>query len=96
MYWIGFTNKAKKDQKLLKRSELDLNVKELIDVIRENPYQIPPMYEKLTGNLRGLYSRRITYQHRLVYEVFEEPFSENGIEYSGYISIVSMWSHYEF
>ena len=60
--------------------------KELISVIRENPYRMPPPYEKLAGDLKGLYSRRINQQHRLVYEVFEREQT---------IKIVSLWSHYE-
>lgn len=60
--------------------------KKLIDVIRENPFQNPPPYEKLVGDLQGAYSRRINIQHRLIYQVFEEIKT---------IKIISVWSHYE-
>ena len=65
---------------------LDSKAKLLIDLIRENPYQTPPSYEKLIGNLQGLFSRRINLQHRLVYEVYEN---------EKVIKIISMWTHYE-
>ena len=55
-------------------------------MLRENPFQTPPSYEKLVGDLRGLYSRRINRQHRLVYEVLEGQKT---------VKIVSMWTHYE-
>ncbi|MBQ3759346.1 MAG: Txe/YoeB family addiction module toxin [Synergistaceae bacterium] len=58
----------------------------MIDVIRENPFQNPPSYEKLSGILKNLYSRRINVQHRLVYQVIED---------EKLIKIVSLWSHYE-
>ena len=86
MYAIVYTKTALKDIPKLKAAHLDGKTKELIDVIRENPYQTPPPYEKLVGNLSGLYSRRINGQHRLVYEVFERERT---------IKIVSLWSHYE-
>lgn len=86
MYEIFYTKTALKDIPKLKAAHLDRKAKELISIIRENPYQIPPDYEKLSGNLKGLYSRRINQQHRLVYEVFER---EQAIK------IISLWSHYE-
>ena len=86
MYDIVFTKAALKDIPKLKAAHLDKTTKALIDVIKENPYQTPPSYEKLTGDLIGLYSRRINIQHRLVYEVFED---------RKVIKIVSLWSHYE-
>ena len=64
-------------------------------MIKENPYQNPPPYEGLLGNLQGLYSRRINIQHRLVYEVYNEPFEENGIKYDGTVKVIRMWTHYE-
>ena len=70
MYSIVYTKTALKDIPKLKAAHLDDKAKELIVVIRENPYQAPPPYEKLVGDLKGLYSRRINQQHRLVYEVF--------------------------
>lgn len=86
MYRITYTKAATKDIPRLKAAHLDSKAKALIEVIRENPYQAPPSYEKLVGDLQGLYSRRINVQHRLVYEVFEEEKT---------IKIVSLWTHYE-
>ena len=86
MYIIVYTKTAAKDIPKLKTAHLDAKAKALIDVIRENPYQTPPSYEKLVGDLQGLYSRRINIQHRLVYQVLEEEKT---------IKIVSLWTHYE-
>lgn len=86
MYKITYTKAATKDIPKLKAAHLDSKAKALIEVIRENPYQTPPSYEKLVGDLQGLYSRRINVQHRLVYEVFEEEKT---------IKIISLWTHYE-
>ena len=85
-YKILYTKDAQKDIPKLKSAHLDKNAKLLIEVIKNNPFQNPPPYEKLLGNLTGLYSRRINIQHRLVYQVIEE---------SKTVKIVSMWSHYE-
>ena len=70
-YAIVYTKIALKDIPKLKAAHLDDKAKELIAVIRENPYQAPPPYEKLAGDLKGLYSRRINQQHRPIHEVFE-------------------------
>lgn len=86
MYDILYTKTALNDLPKLKAAHLENKLKLLIEVIKENPYQTPPSYEKLVGNLQGLYSRRINIQHRLVYEVFEEEQK---------IKIISLWSHYE-
>ena len=86
MYKIVYTKTAVKDIPRLKSAHLDEKAKALIEVIRENPYQTPPSYEKLVGDLSGLYSRRINIQHRLVYEVLENEQT---------IKIVSLWTHYE-
>lgn len=86
MYKIVYTKAAAKDIPKLKTAHLDTKAKALIDIIRENPYQTPPSYEKLVGDLQGLYSRRINIQHRLVYQVLEEEQT---------IKIVSLWTHYE-
>lgn len=86
MYAIVYTKTALKDIPKLKAAHLDGKAKELIGIIKVNPYQNPPPYEKLTGDLEGLYSRRINGQHRLVYEVFEKEQT---------IKIISLWSHYE-
>ena len=95
MYKIVFTKQALKDLDNLKKSGISAKAKALVDIIRENPYQIPPRYEKLVGNLDGIISRRINIQHRLVYQVYEETFVEDGIEYEGIIKIIRMWTHYE-
>lgn len=84
---ILVTKQAKKDKEKIKQSPvLEKNVKNLIEIIKLNPYQTPPSYELLIGNLKGLYSRRINKQHRLVYKVLEQ---------EKIIVIVSMWTHYE-
>ena len=78
---------SKKHIENLKAAKLDKNAKKLIEIIKVNPYQNPPEYEKLVGSLKGYYSRRINNKHRLVYGVDEE----NKI-----IKVISMWMHYEF
>lgn len=95
MYKIVFTKQALKDLDNLKKSGISAKAKVLVDIIRDNPYQIPPRYEKLVGKLDGIISRRINIQHRLVYQVYEEAFVEDGIEYEGIIKIIRMWTHYE-
>ncbi|MDE7439569.1 MAG: Txe/YoeB family addiction module toxin [Clostridia bacterium] len=80
-----YSKKAVKEIAYLKAAHLDGTVKKLIAIIRENPYQNPPPFEKLVGNLQGLYSRRINIQHRLVYDVRE---NEKAV------MIFSMWTHY--
>lgn len=87
MYTIFYTKDAISQIKYLKGAKLDNKVKLLIDIIKENPYQNPPSYEILQGNLKGLISRRINIKHRLVYEVLED---------KKVVKIISMWSHYEF
>lgn len=87
MYRIVYTKKAVGDIPKLKAAKLDKKAKALIDLLRENPYQTPPPYEKLVGNLKGAYSRRINIQHRLVYEVVEDAQT---------VKILSLWTHYDF
>ncbi len=72
MYTIFYAKEAAKDAKKLKAAFLDQKAKALIDILRANPYQRPPAYEKLQGDLAGLYSRRINRKHRLVYAVEEK------------------------
>ena len=95
MYKIVFTKQALKDLDNLKKSGISAKAKALVDIIRKNPYQIPPRYEKLVGNLDGIISRRINIRHRLVYQVYEESFVEDGTEYEGIVKIIRMWTHYE-
>ena len=87
MYTIMYTKKAAADIPNLKASNLDGKAKILIGLLKENPYQNPPPYEKLQGNLQGAFSRRINIKHRLVYQVYEE---------EKVVKIISMWTHYEF
>ena len=72
MYIIEYHKKALKDIVKLKQSKLDTKAKELINLLKENSFQNPPPYEKLIGDLKDLYSRRINIQHRLVYQVLED------------------------
>ena len=95
MYRIVYTKQAVKDIKNLKSVHLDEKAKKLIEVIKENPFQNPPAYEELLGNLQGVYSRRINIQHRLVYQVYNEPIIAGEIEYNGTIKIIRMWTHYD-
>ena len=87
MYKIVFAKSATKNIPKLKSAKLTDKAKNLIEIIRENPFQNPPPYEKLVGNMSNLYSRRINIQHRLVYEVFEN---------EKIVKIVSVWSHYDY
>ena len=73
MSWrVLFTKQARKDAKKLSASNLCPKAEQLLEIMRENPFQTPPPYEKLAGDLSGAYSRRINIQHRLVYQVIEE------------------------
>ena len=86
MYNIVYRKQVIKDIPKIKSAELSEKTKKLIDIIKQNPFQNPPPYEKLIGDLEGAYSRRINIQHRLVYQVLEEQKT---------IKIISIWSHYE-
>ena len=86
MYRIVYRKDSLKAIPKLKAAGLDKKTKVLIDILRENPYQNPPPYEKLLGNLSGTCLRRINVQHRLVYQVLED---------EKIVKIISMWSHYE-
>ncbi|MBQ6888361.1 MAG: Txe/YoeB family addiction module toxin [Lachnospiraceae bacterium] len=95
MYKVVFTKQALKDLENLKKSGISSKAKMLVDIIRENPYQNPPRYEKLVGNLDGVISRRINIQHRLVYQVYKEVFEENEVKYEGTVKIIRAWTHYD-
>ena len=84
-YKILYSKLAQKDAKKLSATNLQNKAKELIETIKKDPFQNPPPYEKLVGNLSGAYSRRINIQHRLVYEVREE---------DKVLRILRIWSHY--
>ena len=86
MYKIVYAKMASKDVPKLKAAHLTEKAKMLIDLLRVNPFQNPPPYEKLVGDLNGAYSRRINVQHRLVYQVYEEEQT---------VKILSLWTHYE-
>lgn len=87
MTWaLIFTKHAQKDAQKIVASGLKAKTQELLDIIQENPFQNPPPYEKLVGDLSGAYSRRINIQHRLVYEVL--PAQQT-------VKVLRMWSHCE-
>ena len=87
MSWhLVYTKHAQKDAAKLAAAGLKEKTEELLAVLRENPFQTPPRYEKLVGDLSGAYSRRINLQHRLVYQVLQEERT---------VKIIRMWTHYE-
>lgn len=87
MSWtLVFTNQAQKDAKKLSRAGLKDKAQKLLDIIKENPFQTPPPYEKLVGDLAGAYSRRITIQHRIVYQVYQKERT---------VKVIRLWTHYE-
>jgi Txe/YoeB family toxin of toxin-antitoxin system len=83
---LVYTKQAQKDAKKLSTSRLRDKAQALLDILQVNPFQNPPPYEKLIGDLEGAYSRRINIQHRLVYEV---------IEAEKTVKVLRMWTHYE-
>ena len=95
MYRIVYEKQAVKDIKNLKSVRLDVKAKKLVELLKENPFQNPPPYEALVGNLQGVNSRRINIQHRLVYQVYNESVELNGIRYEGTVKIIRMWTHYD-
>ncbi|RUR33391.1 Txe/YoeB family addiction module toxin [Vreelandella andesensis] len=87
MTWtLVYTKQAQKDAKKLASSGLKSNAQELLALIAEDPFHKPPPFEKLIGDLAGAYSRRITIQHRLVYQVLED---------ERVVKVLRLWSHYE-
>ena len=87
MSWrLVYTKQAQKDARNLSAAGLKVKAQALLDALSENPYQTPPPFEKLVGDLSDAYSRRINIQHRLVYQVLED---------EGVIKVLRMWSHYE-
>ena len=86
VYKIVYTKDSIKDIEKLKGANLNKKVLALIELIKNNPFQTPPPYEKLLGDLQGLYSRRINIKHRLVYQILENVQT---------VKIISMWTHYE-
>ena len=87
MSWsIVYTRQAQKDARKIASSNLKPQAQRLLDIIAENPFQKPPPYEKLVGDLAGAYSRRINIQHRLVYQVYDTGHT---------VKVLRMWTHYE-
>jgi len=83
---LVFTKQAQKDAKKIAQSGLKSQANSLLDLLRDDPFQNPPPYEKLIGDLSGAYSRRISIQHRLIYQVLKDIHM---------IKIIRMWTHYE-
>ena len=86
MWQVKFTKQAQKDAKKLSSSGLRPKAEQLIEILRNNPYQSPPPFEKLLGDLAGAFSRRINIQHRLVYQVLDD---------EKVVKVIRMWTHYE-
>ena len=87
MKWrVVFTKQAQKDAKKLAAAGLRSRAERLLNILRENPYQTPPPFEKLIGDLAGVYSRRINILHRLVYEILDK---------KKVVKVIRMWTHYE-
>jgi len=83
---IVYTRQAKKDAKKLAASDLKSKAQKLLDIIGVDPYQTPPPYERLIGDMTGAFSRRINIQHRLVYQVIRDAKT---------VKVIRMWTHYE-
>jgi toxin YoeB len=83
---VVFTKQAQKDAKKIASSNLKPQAQRLLDILTRDPFQNPPPYEKLVGDLAGAYSRRINIQHRLVYQVYEPQRT---------VKVIRMWTHYE-
>lgn len=87
MSWqLVYTRQAEKDAKKIAASGLRSKAEEIIQILRENPFQTPPPFEKLVGDLAGAYSRRINIHHRLIYQILAE---------ERVVKIIRMWTHYE-
>ncbi len=87
MNWkLVYTKQAQKDSKKLASSGLKNKAKQLLDIIQKDPYQNPPPYEKLVGDLSGAYSCRINIQHRLVYQIYKKEQT---------IKVIRLWTHYD-
>jgi toxin YoeB len=83
---LVFTKQAQRDAKKIASSGLKSKAESIIKILRENPDQVPPAYEKLLGDLAGAYSRRINIQHRMIYQVFND---------DKVVIIIRMWTYYE-
>ena len=85
-YKIVYSKQAQKDAKKLKKNNLKDQAQNILKILENDPFQNPPRYESLVGDLKGCYSRRINIQHRIVYEVFEA---------EKIVRVLRMWTHYE-
>ena len=97
MYKLILTRQAEKDARKLEEAELKTKTVSLLRIIRQNPLQSPPQFEKLRG-CGDTFSRRINIQHRLVYQILpnqDNETDESGVLYQGIIKIIRMWTHYE-
>ena len=86
MWRVVYTKQARKDAKKLPAVNLRSKAEKLIEILRNNPYQTPPPFEKLIGDLTGAYSRRINIQHRLVYQILDD---------EKVVKVIRMWTHCE-
>lgn len=86
MWTLVYTREAQKDAKKIKRAGLQSKVQTLLHLLEKNPFESPPPYEKLLGNLTGACSRRINIQHRLVYQVLKK---------QKVVKVIRLWTHYE-
>ena len=87
MNWrVVFTRQAQKDAKKIAQSNLKNKTLQLLSLLEQDPYQNPPQFEKLVGDLEGAYSRRINIQHRLVYQILDE---------KCVVKVLRMWTHYD-
>ena len=87
MSWkIVFTRQAQRDAKKIARSNLRTKAETLLAILARDPFQKPPPFEKLVGDLAGAYSRRINIQHRLVYQIYEKEQT---------VKVLRMWTHYD-
>lgn len=87
MSWkVVFTAQAQKDAKKIAHAGLKEKTEKLLEIVKANPFQTPPPYEKLVGDLSGAYSRRINIQHRLVYQI---------LEHENVVKVLRLWTHYE-
>jgi len=85
-YELVYTRQAKKDAKKLKGTPLATRARELLEIVRQDPFADPPPFEALIGDVKGAYSRRINIHHRLVYEVAAE---------EHVVKVIRLWTHYE-
>jgi toxin YoeB len=86
LWLVVFTKQAQKDARRLAQAGLRPNAERLLAILAKDPFETPPPFEKLLGDLKGAYSRRINIQHRLVYQVIED---------EGVVKVLRMWTHYE-